>query len=289
MEITDLKDIHDIINDLDGKMRGRVKRNDLLYQIWFRGQKNYNWELTPGIFRDDDNFTIESKYIELFKREYPSLNDICSTEVDWLSHMQHYGIPTRLLDWSENILIALFFATESTDENNDGKLSILNAYELNKFATTTAESQGVYSEKDMEILHRVLLAQGHFNKADLKGSMKYIIEKMGYDSDYLSYIDDKEFDFNVKSPVAFFPKLISDRMKYQSSVFTIHGGFINDYNSLESFEGVLLNYKIPNNKKLKIRKQLFNFGVHEGSIYPELENQSKYLKFKVSNGMFTLR
>jgi hypothetical protein len=289
LEITDLKDIHDIINDLDGKMRGRVKRNDLLYQIWFRGQKNYNWELTPGIFRDDDNFTIESKYIELFKREYPSLNDICSTEVDWLSHMQHYGIPTRLLDWSENILIALFFATESTDENNDGKLSILNAYELNKFATTTAESQGVYSEKDMEILHRVLLAQGHFNKADLKGSMKYIIEKMGYDSDYLSYIDDKEFDFNVKSPVAFFPKLISDRMKYQSSVFTIHGGFINDYNSLESFEGVLLNYKIPNNKKLKIRKQLFNFGVHEGSIYPELENQSKYLKFKVSNGMFTLR
>lgn len=289
MEINDLKDIHDIINDLDGKMRGRVKRNDLLYQIWFRGQKNYNWKLAPGVFRENNDFTVEHKYIELFKREYPNLNDVCSTEVDWLSHMQHYGVPTRLLDWSENILIALFFATESTDENNDGKLSILNAFELNKFATTTAESQGVYSEKDKEILHRVLLAQGHLNKADLKGSMKYKVEKMGYDSDYLSYIDDEEFDLNVKSPVAFFPKLISDRMKYQSSVFTIHGGGINDFKSLESFENILLNYKIPNDKKLKIRKQLFNLGIHEGSIYPELENQSKYLKFKVSNGMFTLR
>jgi hypothetical protein len=70
----------------------------------------------------------ENKYIELLKGlAIPYLNDLNvypETYLEWVVIAQHYGIPTRLMDWSTNCLVALYFATEK-DFDFDGSLYVI--------------------------------------------------------------------------------------------------------------------------------------------------------------------
>lgn len=75
---------------------------------WYRGQSNENWGLTPGIFRNNGDSEYERELIRDF-RLHANLKFQRSTDsnLEILFLMQHYGIPTRLLDWTESSLFAL--------------------------------------------------------------------------------------------------------------------------------------------------------------------------------------
>lgn len=101
--------------------------------VWFRGHAKHNWSLLPG-YQRIKKAPPEHVLINRFKQNASLIIETnISSNFDWLFTMQHYGAPTRLLDWSESVLFALYFAVNESP-NSDGALWLLKPLKLNKIA-----------------------------------------------------------------------------------------------------------------------------------------------------------
>lgn len=107
---------------------------------WFRGQRNAEWDLLPSIKRGYSK--QQERYLtNLFYTAAQSRYPACPQNNDygaWLALMQHYGLPTRLLDWTHSLLVAAYFATKYSfdmDEScglTDAAIWLLDPVGLNK-------------------------------------------------------------------------------------------------------------------------------------------------------------
>ena len=104
----------DIVNLIEELRRGKDT------PLWFRGCSKDNHELLPSLYRHPTKTEIaeiaqlEAELITRFRQRSVPFHDRDLTD-DWdtLFFMQHYGVPTRLLDWTENPFFGLYFAVKS--------------------------------------------------------------------------------------------------------------------------------------------------------------------------------
>ncbi|MCB5383968.1 FRG domain-containing protein [Blautia glucerasea] len=119
----------------------------------------------------------------------------------WLTMMQHYGLPTRLLDWSESPLVALYFALSEKKDDIDAAVWIMNPMKLNKkvgygeyvppidYKSLSGDLEGAFSEQTdvekNEIVRRIVACHG-IGKAVITsgyGWCEYVIHAVGARSD----------------------------------------------------------------------------------------------------------
>lgn len=220
--------------------------------IWFRGQSDFDWKLSPGIFRYETDVS-ETSLLTRFKQSASLLiHTSPKDDFDWMFLMQHYGVPTRLLDWSESPLTSLYFAiSDEQFDSNDSALWMLKPIELNKLA-------------------------------NIKTTEKNFIPS--FDDEYLKNYNIVNVNSNSRvemSPVATIATRNNSRIQAQLGVFTIHH---LDRKPLDEFcvNNEIIKYKIPSSAKQNIRKELDLLSVNKFSLFPELSSIGEILKKKLS-------
>lgn len=106
---------------------------DDICKLWFRGQQRKHWELVPSIVRIGGlNRETEDDIREEFATRAPALSrfePLPTNDWDLYFLMQHYGVPTRLLEWTDSPSIALYFAVRDNPGHYDSAVWMLDPYE----------------------------------------------------------------------------------------------------------------------------------------------------------------
>lgn len=225
-------------------------QNDQAKTIWYRGQASKDWRLTPHYMRLE-NAQSESTLLKRFKQSAAMLIDTTPKEsFDWLFLMQHYGVPTRLLDWSESPLVALYFAVENLSKNGeeDGALWLLYPTELNKHAHINNEEEEDYIPS--------------FEDEELKS---YSVESLKAIARIQLY------------PVATIATRNNPRIQAQLGVFTIHH---HENIPIEKIgdNSHVVKLIIPANSKDLIKNQLLLLGYSKFQLFPELSSIGDIIK-----------
>ena len=214
--------------------------------FWFRGHEDVKWSLIPSALRyaRAKDRTRALKLLSEFKRvaeiKIPR-PPLPQEELKWVQLAQHYGLPTRLLDWTESATIALYFACLKT--GLDGLVFMLNPVDLNKLSYPS-RPRIFDSQSDDSIIKKYLSLSGRQSKRGL-------------------------------GTIAVNPTWNSERLMLQKGVFTLHGArFDLDKDQAPSLVAV----PILKESKPSLREELGRIGVDEGSIFPELEHTCKFLK-----------
>jgi hypothetical protein len=226
-------------------------------KFWFRGHRCQEWKLQPSIFRDPFQLSHESTLSSRFRQNAAQfLPQIPKTEWDWLFLMQHHLLPTRLLDWSENPLVGLYFCVENIDDTSDGAIWILDPVGKNR------------------------------KIANHKARVDYEIPFFGEAVDNLltNYSPTKMIQEETTSlpPLSAIAVRFSSRMHAQQGAFTI---FHREEKPLEEYtdsSSFLTKYIVPGSAKPALRKELGLLGIHKLSIFPDLDSVASYAKEQIS-------
>lgn len=143
------------IRSVDDLIESIEHSNFFRGQIIFRGHSNYNWELQPSLLRlnEKEARTLEAAYIKtlLIGQQMPYVNT--NDPLVLLMNLQHFGAPTRLLDWTYDPLIALFFACYDKSEkmeNVDGNIYFVQKNLYNRFDIDSTKNK-FYKQKITEV------------------------------------------------------------------------------------------------------------------------------------------
>lgn len=111
-------EILSVINDHADKVKCLYSKSNYKgdFSIVFRGHSNKDFTLLPTLFRDHTQVGNEHLIINKYIEKFPEFKS--QPKINILADMQHYGLPTRLLDWTSNPLVALYFACNDSNQND---------------------------------------------------------------------------------------------------------------------------------------------------------------------------
>lgn len=214
-------------------------------EVWYRGHSDESWMLTPSLLRYGDWESKEKELFLEFKKTASRLFDNRGTDWETLFDMQHYWVPTRLLDWTSVMGVAIAFILHNDySDSTDSALFVLDPTALNR----------------------------------LSGREEVINIPEDKNFDYKTIYWDKR-PFKVEKPLAIRPPQQSERLRAQKGVFTVHGtiegGFEETAN--DCFRRIIL----PSEAKEEAKDFLKWANLDEYTIYPDIVGMAHHIKRKI--------
>jgi hypothetical protein len=209
--------------------------------VWYRGQADESWKLIPSIARKGYRTDVEKQQSDRFKQNAVQFLQRRPEGWEWLFLMQHHGVPTRLLDWTESPLVALYFAvTDPPVELQHGALWALAPVEMN----SAPGIEGIPVFGDDDVLDNYLPAR--------------VISETR----------------TRLAPAAGIALRDTARMQAQLSVFTVMHHDDSPLEELPPGQHVW-KYRIPAESKKSIRAELRRLALTRLTLFPELDNVAK--------------
>lgn len=242
----------------------------------FRGQREASWLLSTSldravrVERDTGYHHLERESTQrdlLFRFQQQAHNHVVNLPdiddtISWLALMQHYGAPTRLLDWSKSPFVALHFALVE-EPQEEAACSTVWAINLQWLE----EQERKFAQSGTLILP--------YSRDDFKARAKYV-------NDYI-----RDSNNNKSIIIRIDPLKISERMVAQQGMFLckmVHqiyfGGVLVHMMTTNDTPVQPVVRKITINKSLRIAflKRLRDMNIHIASLYPGLDGLGKSLK-----------
>ncbi len=222
---------------------------------YFRGHASATWALQPSLFRPRsdgwlpaDSEVYERSLVNDFVRFAPSRRERLPPLSDipaWVCLMRHYGLPTRLLDWSCCVFVAAYFAVCS-NRDEDADLWALNSAALNRLSTGTDNNLSMRSGSE---LVRDLVDRGFKDRPHRDNALFLIAPE------------------------------VDSRLLVQRSAFTIHGTNV-PLDQHPNATSILQRFRIPKQVKQQFAWELELLGFSEMHLFPDLEHLARDLALR---------
>lgn len=265
----------------------------------FRGFCDYS-ELEPSLLRNYDNnpFTYkmaENEYERHLLEEYAKYSvqylPSFSHSLDWVASAQHFGLPTRLIDWTWNPFVALFFSVINNKETKHGTYKLLalnikdNLY-FNKIPLLKPDVAARVSSNHDHIDNYLLLVDGIANPHWISSKLQHERSKIDFGNQLNASLESESKDGKHK---LFLCSLnhSNDRINAQEGLFQIPRRFYN----METKERCIIDdtlnacefeYGISVDSWSQIVNRLENLNITPSKLFPDLASICYYLKRGIS-------
>lgn len=236
--------------------------------IFYRGQADKGYTLTPNVFRNGLLGKEHTLIQDMLLNSPSDFNTIHNT-LERLVKMQHYTLPTRLLDVTTNPLVAMYFAC-SEHPDKDGEL--FTFYE--------------YMEQPSDITAQLLAALTEYTGSSERQMIGFLSEKgftnvalVGLTSTpFISIVAPRNNERIKRQCGAFIVtglKGSTDGNPFEKEQFDLRPILIRDFG-----DGIPRSIIIPKDSKAKLLTELEAIGINQAFIYPELEHQAASIRIK---------
>lgn len=254
------------------ELKKPLEAADKDYVYFYRGCATHNWKynLVPGIYRDYYIYDEDISFREMIIKSPEEFKDD-KTTLEKLVKMQHYSLPTRLLDITSNPLVALYFSSGQYGSiKTDGKVYVLKIRK---------DEIKYYDSDSVSLISNI--AKLRLDKTDFTNDFGYLMHEIKEEKPYYS---DKFAKENEEDILKVFPvkvKLNNNRIVRQSGAFLIFG--VKDLTTkLEPAtlpsSVIVAELKVDSSAKKDILKSLDSLAINESTLFPELEHAASYLR-----------
>lgn len=250
-------------------------------EVFYRGHSNRTkYRLEPSIFRKDERGNFVNRdaedrlYRELLVSNSVDFQDDVYT-LDRLVRMQHYSLPTRLLDITSNPLIALFFACKGNLEI-DGEVILfsMDRSQIKYFDSDTASCIANLTRLPQDRKDSIDYSSNNIRQFNKQQAVKQLLHFIKEEKPFFEGRLDPR---HLRSVICVKGKYTNSRISFQSGAFLLFG---HDATLDERGTEEISVQRIAVTNKRNVLKQLDQLNINESTVFPYIESSAKYIAEK---------